>query len=405
MKNPLTYIFTTLTTNKIAAKIAASKIIQKIKNNTTKQKAPIITAIIILIIITIWLLTGSKQTVIIAGQNNQTNIQNIQNIKLPPQKVKSFISKAQKFQPKLKITGKTVASRTLNIKSEITSRIKQINVDVGDIVEQNTILVIFETEDKEAQLKQAEANFKKTNKEYQIIKQLSKKGFKSELNTLQAEAEKAQANAKLAEMKKQFQNIKIKAPYKAIVTKKHAEVGDYLQQGNIALSIIEANPLILEMQIAEKNFYDVKIGQKIKTKIANNQQTTATIKTISPLADTQTRTFTIKAEIQNKNYQHPVGTTAAAEILLKPQLAHKIKASHLSLNDKGILGIKIKNIKQAKFIPVNIIGDEAGTLWITGKNLQNEIIIIAQGQGFVSDGQEIVTTPSPQEEIFENIDN
>ena len=60
------------------------------------------------------------------------------------------------------------------------------------------------------------------------------------------------------------------------------------------------------------------------------------------------------------------------------------------LNDEGKLGIRIVNEgKYAEFTEVIILEDSEDGLWVTGIPEKAEIII--QGQGFVEDGQEVIT--------------
>ena len=68
----------------------------------------------------------------------------------------------------------------------------------------------------------------------------------------------------------------------------------------------------------------------------------------------------------------------------------KISPSILLLNDEGKLGIRI--IKQdifAQFIEIIILEDSEEGLWVTG--IPEKVEIIIQGQGFVEDGQEVIT--------------
>ena len=60
------------------------------------------------------------------------------------------------------------------------------------------------------------------------------------------------------------------------------------------------------------------------------------------------------------------------------------------LNDEGKLGIRVVNEgKYAEFTEVIILEDSEDGLWVTGIPEMAEIII--QGQGFVEDGQEVIT--------------
>ena len=71
-------------------------------------------------------------------------------------------------------------------------------------------------------------------------------------------------------------------------------------------------------------------------------------------------------------------------------MAHKISPSILLLNDEGKLGIRIVNKrKYANFVEIIILEDSEEGLWVTG--IPEEVEIIIQGQGFVENGQEVIT--------------
>ena len=72
--------------------------------------------------------------------------------------------------------------------------------------------------------------------------------------------------------------------------------------------------------------------------------------------------------------------------------AHKISPSILLLNDEGKLGIRIvTDGNLANFVEIVILEDSEEGLWVTG--IAENVEIIIQGQGFVEDGQEVITNP------------
>ena len=84
------------------------------------------------------------------------------------------------------------------------------------------------------------------------------------------------------------------------------------------------------------------------------------------------------------------GLTAEISIETDKVKAHKISPSILLLNDEGKLGIRIVNNKNiALFVEIEILEDSEEGLWVTG--IPDEVEIIIQGQGFVEDGQEVIT--------------
>jgi multidrug efflux system membrane fusion protein len=71
-------------------------------------------------------------------------------------------------------------------------------------------------------------------------------------------------------------------------------------------------------------------------------------------------------------------------------MAHKISPSILLLNDEGKLGIRlVTKDDTAVFKQIDILEDSEDGLWVT--NIPNTVEIIIQGQGFVEDGQKVIT--------------
>ena len=84
------------------------------------------------------------------------------------------------------------------------------------------------------------------------------------------------------------------------------------------------------------------------------------------------------------------GLTANMTIEIDLVKAHKISPSILLLNDEGKLGIRvIEKESIAKFVEIIILEDSEEGLWVTG--IPEKVEIIIQGQGFVEDGQKVVT--------------
>ena len=123
-------------------------------------------------------------------------------------------------------------------------------------------------------------------------------------------------------------------------------------------------------------------GQKIEGKLTF----------VSKSASPDTRTFSVESQINNPEGLIKDGLTAEISIEIDRVKAHKISPSILLLNDEGKLGIRIvSDGNLAKFVEIVILEDSEEGLWVTGISENVEIII--QGQGFVEDGQEVITNP------------
>ena len=68
--------------------------------------------------------------------------------------------------------------------------------------------------------------------------------------------------------------------------------------------------------------------------------------------------------------------------------AHKLSASALTLSETGQLGVRVvADDERAKFLPVKVLADERGVLWVGG--LPSQVQVIVAGQNAVSDGQRV----------------
>ena len=83
------------------------------------------------------------------------------------------------------------------------------------------------------------------------------------------------------------------------------------------------------------------------------------------------------------------GITSEMIIKTKFVKAHKISPSILILNDNGKIGVRSVIDGVVVFHNVSILEDSESGLWIT--DIPDSLDLIVQGQGFVEDGQQVVT--------------
>ena len=140
----------------------------------------------------------------------------------------------------------------------------------------------------------------------------------------------------------------------------------------------------------EYDINKVRIGQNVFVELVTGQKINGKLTFVSKSASPDTRTFSVESQIQNSDGKVKDGLTAEISIEIDKVMAHKISPSILLLNDEGKLGIRIvNNGKYANFVEIIILEDSEEGLWVTG--IPEEVEIIIQGQGFVENGQEVIT--------------
>ena len=247
--------------------------------------------------------------------------------------VQTLLSKASEYQPLIKLKASTKSEKRINVKAKTSGEVVKIGAIQGAYVEKDTVLCSLG-----------------------IV----------ELN-----------------------RTEVKAPFSGFI-EQIVKPGNFLERGQVCATIIQLDPITLIAGVPEYDINKVRIGQNVLVELVTGQKIKGKLTFVSKSASPDTRTFIVESQIENSDGKIKDGLTAEISIEIDKVMAHKISPSILLLNDEGKLGIRIVNKnKYAKFIEIIILEDSEEGLWVTG--IPEEVEIVIQGQGFVEDGQEVIT--------------
>jgi len=247
--------------------------------------------------------------------------------------VKTLLSKAEEYQPLIKLKASTKSEKRINVKAKTSGEVVKIGAIQGAYVKKDTVLCSLGV---------------------------------VELN-----------------------RTEVKAPFSGFI-EQIVKPGNFLERGQICATIIQLDPITLIAGVPEYDINKVRIGQNVFVELVTGQKINGKLTFVSKSASPDTRTFSVESQIENSDGKVKDGLTAEISIEIDKVMAHKISPSILLLNDEGKLGIRIvNNGKYANFVEIIILEDSEEGLWVTG--IPEEVEIIIQGQGFVENGQEVIT--------------
>ena len=187
----------------------------------------------------------------------------------------------------------------------------------------------------------------------------------------------------------ELNRTEVKAPFSGYI-ENIVKPGNFLERGQICATIIKLSPIIFLAGVPEYEINKVKKGQDVILELVTGKIIMGELTFVSKSASSETRTFNVESQIENPDGSIKDGLTANMTININKVRAHKISPSILLLNDDGKLGIRIvDDNNEAKFIEITILEDSEEGLWVT--NIPDLVEIIIQGQGFVEDGQKVLT--------------
>jgi len=213
-------------------------------------------------------------------------------------------------------TGSLEGEQQANVVSQLAERIIEIPVKVGDHVKAGQILVKLEKSGVTSQYYQALSNLKNVEQNLIRMKSLYEGGAisKQQLDATQTQYDIAKANFEASK-----NAVEITSPISGIVTSIKNNVGDFTAPGVPMITVAQISSLKAVMSIGEGDIPYARIGEEVKvySELSQSNFTTGKIIEIARSADTQTRTFQVKAAFSNKSNMFNPGMFVNTELQLK----------------------------------------------------------------------------------------
>lgn len=342
-------------------------------------------------------------------------------------------SQAQVIDSAVVLRGETQALRQVQVRAETTSLVISEPLRRGAYVEAGQILCQLDpgtrpsslaeakaalasakarVPETQAKLKKSQAALKEAQINYTVAKKLNTSGYTAEtklasaeaaqsaaeagveearsgLETTQAGIESAQAGVAKAE--KELERLTLTAPFTGILESDSAELGSLMQAGGICATVIQLDPIKLVGYVPETEVNRVAVGALAGARLTNGTTLQGRVTFLSRSADPSTRTFRVDIDVPNPDLKIRDGETAEILIASDGATAHLLPQSSLTLNDDGVLGVRLVGPENVViFAPIKLVRDTIQGVWVTGLEQSADVIII--GQEYVTDGVTVAPT-------------
>ena len=305
-----------------------------------------------------------------------------------PQRVRVQRMSAQSHRVAITVRGRTEASRRVEIRAETDGRIVEIAATRGDAVRQGSVLARLAVEGRQAKIAEYKARLQQRRIHYEAMAALAKKGLSSKEALATAKADIDAATAAVEQVEVEIARTRLRAPFDGLLLEGHAELGDYLKQGDRFARIIDLDPILFVGSVTEQSVAGLRRGLPAVARSLGGPEIRGTLSYIAPSADPAARTYRIEVEAENPGHRIREGLTADIIIEVDTMMAHFVTPALLTLADDGAIGIKtVDEGNRVRFRPVDIIEDTPDGIWLGG--LPPEVTVITVGQGFVVAGQEV----------------
>lgn len=305
-----------------------------------------------------------------------------------PMRVRVAELDAERVTKEVLVRGQLEPRRRVELRAQTGGLVTALPAEKGARVSAGEVLVELALEDREAQIARAEAEAASRRLELSASEKLGSKGMQARTQVKAAEASLAAAEAELERLRIDLAHTRIRAPFDGLVEARTVELGSLLQRGDPVLELVDASVLKAVGHVPQQSAASLALGQSVAVHLLDGRTAEGRIVFLSRVADPETRSFRVEAELPNPDGSLYSGISAELRIAVGDERAHFLSPAVLTLDDDGQVGVKTVTVDdRVAFHAIALVRAEAGGVWVTGLPAQTRVI--TRGQGFVVTGETV----------------
>ena len=353
------------------------------------MKTSWLAAVAVVILLCVWMATG-----LLATDEDETASETVAD---EPMAVVVKLVTLEKMDREVSLHGQLEPIQHLFLKAETSGRLERLLVEKGQRVTRDEPLAILDGGTRQSALSEARARVKSARSEQAAAASLRGQRLQSQVQLEQTEAALESALSQLASIELDIDNLTITSPFAAVINDLPVDPGSLVERGDIVAELVDDSAFNVSAQAAQQTIARLEIGQPVKVTLLTGEELPGTLTFISVLADSQTRSFRVEAQVDNETGAAGAGVSASMTIPVEQIEAAFVSPSAFALGEDGELGVKAVDDNDLVFFqPIELISTSLDGAWVVGIPANTRIITL--GQGFVAIGEKV----APQMDTEEN---
>ena len=191
--------------------------------------------------------------------------------------------------------------------------VEKVFVKEGDEVHKGQAIAAIDRRSATARRDQAQAQLVQAQADLDRVKQMGDLASAQQLQGAQTQAQLAQAQADLADIA--WQRSMISAPFDGVVGQIEVEVGEVAAPTAPVARVVQLDPVRLTMSVSDRDVVGLHQGMDVSVETdATGQRFEGKLDAISPAADLSTRSFMVKALVDNPDHSLLPGMIARVHL-------------------------------------------------------------------------------------------
>lgn len=265
----------------------------------------------------------------------------------------------------------------------------------GDMVRKGSLLSEIANEDYKNDLQLQEARLLEAEDMYNRLSALYERSSIPESDFIKAKARYLSAKAVVRIAKKKLADTKVFAPYDAIIIRKMVEVGTIVQPGTPIYEIVSSDEMIAVLSVPQDEIDHLKLGDHLIMTVPSlrDNKIRGEISAIIPVADRQTRSYTVKANILDANPSLKDGMLVNAQVTTNSDYQYVIVPGNAVVRSAENINYIFTYDDSGKKVARKrvTVGAPYKQGIIIEKGLEADEVIVVAGQSKLVDGATVKT--------------
>ncbi len=219
----------------------------------------------------------------------------------PPETVTTSEVRQDRWQPTLNAIGSVAAVQGVTLSAEEAGTVRRIAFESGATVRAGQLLVEFDVEVEQAQLRSAEATAELARANLARARELRPKNLMSQADLDAANAQAKQAEAQIDNYRAVIAKKTLYAPFAGRTGIRQINLGQFLNVGDPIVSLQSLDPVYVDFALPQQRLAQLKVGMTVQvaTDAFPGQQFTGELSAINPEVELATRNVRLRATLAN----------------------------------------------------------------------------------------------------------
>lgn len=205
------------------------------------------------------------------------------------------------WTPRIRSNGSLRAVQGVQVTSELGGTVAEIDFESGEKVAEGDLLLALDTSVERAQLEGRRADRKLAEQTLTRKQSLRERDLGSQAELDEARARYDSAKAAIASIRATIDKKRIEAPFDGTIGIRKVDLGQYMAPGTEIATLQALDPMYLDFDLPQATFERVHEGQAVSLTVDAYPDRTfeGEITAIDPLVDDGTRTYGVRATLDN----------------------------------------------------------------------------------------------------------